>query len=465
MSDKDVLKALKKDLFIEGEIDKEFLQNNAESIRKFAADYADFLKGSFTERMCAATTERFLLSEGYKHYSGDVALTPGARFFIKCKEKGLAAINIGSAPLSEGVRIIATHIDAPRLDLKPKPLVQQDNAAYFKTHYYGGIKKYQWAAIPLALCGAIYRKDGTRVELSVGLSEDDPVFTVCDLLPHLAKEQNERKLPDVLKGEELNVIIANLPDMEHEDGEAVKLAVMRLLHAEYGITEHDFLRAELEIVPALPPRDVGFDRALIGGYGHDDRSCSFAALQALVESQCNEKTSIVMFADKEEIGSVGPAGLAGDFLKNILGSLCSKTETDYLCMVDKSHVISGDVAAAYDARFASAFDKQNSAFLGRGAVLCKYTGARGKSGANDASAEMMSFITGVLEQSSAPFQAAELGAVDAGGGGTVAEFMGNMGFETVDIGVAVASMHSPFEVISKADLYSLLLIYRKFFEI
>ncbi len=357
-----------------------------------------------------------------------------------------------------------THIDVPRLDLKPKPLNEQEGSAYFKTHYYGGIRKYQWASIPLAIVGAIYKKDGTRVELTVGLGEDDPVFCICDLLPHLASEQNERKLKDGLKGEEMNVLIANLPVMKHDDEMSVKLAVMKMLNEMYDITEHDFLRAELEVVPAQKPKDIGFDRSMVGAYGHDDRSCSFAALAALLDSETTEKTSVVVFADKEEIGSVGPASLGGDFLKNVLMKMCEKTNSDYFTMINSSYAVSGDVAAAYDYRFPSVFDKPNSAFIGKGVVLTKYTGARGKSSANDASAEVLCHIMQIIEKSGAVYQAAELGATDAGGGGTVAEFMGNMGFETVDLGIPVLSMHSPFEVIAKSDLYITYIVYKQYIE-
>ncbi len=452
-----------KELFIDGERYKKFTEKNLKKIDKFAEKYKNFLLSGYTERMCVATSERMLIKEGFSALKAGESPKAGDKKFVKCGEKGVIAFIMGSEPLQNGVHIIATHIDVPRLDIKPNPLFEQDGTAYLKTHYYGGIRKYQWGAMPLALCGAIYRKDGSRLELTVGLDAKDPVFTILDLLPHLASEQSKRTLGDGLKGEELTVVIAGLPDFEDGEKDAVKLAVLKLLNEKYNITEHDFIRAELEIVPAFLPKDVGFDRSMVGAYGHDDRSCSFAGLAALLEQGAPKKTAMLVLADKEEIGSVGPAGLGGDFLKNVLMSLIAATGEDYLTMVQNSFVFSGDVAAAFDGRFASVFDKQNSAYLGRGLVLTKYTGVRGKGGSNDASAEAMYFALNVIEESGCAYQVAELGAVDAGGGGTVASFLGDMGFETVDIGIAVASMHSPFEVISKADLYALYGAYTKFF--
>ncbi len=452
-----------KELFIETESYKKYTEKNLKKIDKFADKYIEFLNKGYTERMCVATAEGMLTKAGFSPLSPGEAPKEGEKRFIKCGEKGVIAFVMGSEPLQNGVHIIATHIDVPRLDIKPNPLYEQDGTAYLKTHYYGGIRKYQWGAIPLALCGAMYRKDGSRLELTIGLDEKDPVFTIFDLLPHLATEQSKRTLNEGLKGEELNIVVGGLPDFEDEGKESIKLAILKLLNEKYDITEHDFIRAELEIVPAFAARDVGLDRSMVGGYGHDDRSCSFAGLAALLEVKLPKKTAILALADKEEIGSVGPAGLGFYFLKNLIKSLITATGGDYLTMVKNSFVFSGDVAAAYDPRFASVFDKQNSSFLGRGLVLTKYTGVRGKGGTNDASAEAMYFAMKVIEKSGSAYQVAELGAVDAGGGGTVAMFLGDMGFDTVDIGVAVASMHSPFEVISKSDLYALYKAYAELF--
>ncbi len=453
----------RKDLFIDKDSFKKYTEKNLKKIDKFSSRYIDFLKRGYTERMCVAIAEEMLTKAGYSSYDPSKAPVAGDKRYVKCGEKGIIAFIMGSEPIQNGAHIIASHIDVPRLDIKPNPLYEQDGTAYLRTHYYGGIRKYQWSALPLALCGAIYRKDGSRLELTVGLDENDPVFTVLDLLPHLATEQSNRKLSEGLKGEELTVVVGGLPDFESDEKESVKLAILKLLNEKYNITEHDFIRAELEVVPAFLPKEVGFDRSMIGAYGHDDRSCSFAGLSALLEQKTPKKTAIMILADKEEIGSVGPAGLGGDFLKNVLQSLVNTTGGDYLSLVQNSFVFSGDVAAAFDGRFASAFDRQNSAYLGKGLVLTKYTGVRGKGGTNDASAEAMYFAMKVIEDSDSSYQVAELGAVDAGGGGTVACYLGNMGFNTVDIGIAVASMHSPFEVISKVDLYSLYKAYSKFF--
>ncbi len=452
-----------KDLYIDGDSYKQFTKSNLKKIDAFGKKYIDFLNKGFTERMCVAVAEEMLTAAGFTPYVPGTAPVAGDKHFVKCGEKGVIAFVAGTEDIQNGAYIIATHIDVPRLDIKPNPLFEQDGNAFLKTHYYGGVRKYQWGAIPLAICGAVYRKDGSRLELSVGLDPKDPVFTIFDLLPHLANEQRKRTLDEGLKGEELTVVVGGLPDFEDDEKEAVKLAILRLLNEKYNMTEKDFMRAELEVVPAILARDVGFDRSMIGGYGHDDRSCSYAGLMALLDQKNPTKTAILVLADKEEIGSVGPAGLGGDFLKNVLMSLVTATKGDYLALVQNSFVFSGDVAAAYDGRFASAFDRQNSAFLGKGLVLTKYTGSRGKGGTNDASAEAMSFAIQVIEKSGAAYQLAELGAVDAGGGGTVAAYLGNMGFDTVDIGAAVASMHSPFEVLSKSDLYALYKAYSTFF--
>ncbi len=460
---KETKKDLNKALFVDRDDYRAFTEKNAKKIDKFAKGYKEYLTEGFTERMCVATSEAMLLKEGFEPYKSGAKLSAGDKRYVNCGEKGMIAFIVGTKALVDGVHIIASHIDAPRLDIKPMPLYEQDGTAFLKTHYYGGIRKYQWGAIPLALCGVIYRKDGSSVNLSVGLKPGDPVFTVFDLLPHLAKEQSKRTLEEGLKGEELNVVVGGLPEFGSDDKEAVKLAVMKILNSEYGITEHDFIRAELEVVPAMMPRDVGFDRSMVGAYGQDDRSCSYVGLRALLEQKAPAKTAILVLADKEEIGSVGPAGLGGDFLKNLLITMVGSATADYMELVKNSFVFSGDVAAAYDGRFSGSFDKLNSAYMGHGLVLTKYTGARGKSGTNDASAEAMSFAMRVIEESGAAFQVAELGAVDAGGGGTVAAFLGDMGFDTVDIGVAVASMHAPFEITSKSDLYALFLAYSKFF--
>ncbi|MEG1801673.1 MAG: aminopeptidase, partial [Oscillospiraceae bacterium] len=347
-----------------------------------------------------------------------------------------------------------SHIDAPRLDLKPNPLYEKNEIGYLKTHYYGGVKKYQWSTIPLALHGVIYKEDGSFCEISIGEEATDPVFVITDLLPHLAKDQADRKMKDVIKGEEMNVVVSSLPYADEEVKEAVKLATLVWLNEKYGMTEKDFLRAEIEVVPAGAARDVGFDRSLIGGYAQDDRVCAYPSLMAEIETKSPTKTTITVFADKEEIGSTGATGLQSDFMKNFITYLAQMQKVNYLTTFANSKCLSADVGAAYDPTFADAYETNNSAYINKGPILTKYTGSAGKSSTNDCGAEFMAEVIAILDGSNVCWQAGELGKIDQGGGGTVARYVAERNIDTVDIGVPILSMHAPFELASKLDIYS-----------
>ena len=366
---------------------------------------------------------------------------------------------LGSKPMSEGTQIAAAHIDSPRLDLKPNPLYEDNELAYFKTHYYGGIRKYQWGTMPLAIHGVFSRADGTTVSVNVGEDENDPVFCITDLLPHLGAEQGERKLSDGIRAEELNILIGSDAVDDEEVKEAVKLNTMILLNEKYGITEKDFARAEIEIVPAYKSRDVGFDRSMIGGYGHDDRVDAYPALMAEIATKNPAFTTVCVLTDKEEIGSDGVTGMQSMYVFHFMQELCRTAGQDDIIAFRNSVCLSADVTAAYDPSWASAFEPMNGTYAGRGIALFKYTGSRGKSAANDASAELVGYVTRMMDADDVAWQIGELGRLDLGGGGTIAKYVANRGIPVIDIGVPVLSMHSPFEVIHKTDLY---MAYRAF---
>ena len=366
--------------------------------------------------------------------------------------------------MEEGLRINGAHIDSPRLDLKPNPLYEKEDIAFFKTHYYGGIRKYQWGTIPLAMHGVIIKKDGEKVEISIGEDEKDPVFCVTDLLPHLASKQNERPLKDGLKGEELNILVGSLPFQDEEIKEPVKLLALSLLHDKYGITEKDFFRAEIEMVPAVKARDIGFDRSLIGAYGQDDRVCAYTALTAEIDAKKPSYTTVTILADKEEIGSVGNTGLNSDFVLHYIEELAAQADVNVREVLKHSLCLSSDVNAAYDPNFPDVYEGRNSSYINKGCVLTKYTGARGKSGSNDASAETMAKVIAIMDGEGVYWQAGELGAVDAGGGGTIAQFVAHMDVDTVDLGVPILCMHSPFELASKLDVYNTYKAFKAFYK-
>ena len=428
-------------------------------------DYLHFLDASKTERLCCAEAVRQAEKAGFRPLSEFRSLAPGDKVYVNERNKAVIFYRIGTEAVTDGMNIVGAHIDSPRLDLKPSPLYESDDLALFKTHYYGGIRKYQWATIPLAMHGVVILKDGTSVDICIGEKEGDPVFCVTDLLPHLAAQQNERKLKDGIKGEELNIIVGSLPyPCEEEDSikEPVKLLALSILNERFGMTEKDFLRAEIEFVPAVKATDVGLDRSLVGAYGQDDKVCAYTALTAEMKAKSPEYTTVTILADKEEIGSVGNTGLNSDFTLHYIEGLCKAGNVDVRKVLKHSLCLSADVNAAYDPTFASVFEEKNSCYLNKGVVLTKYTGARGKSGSNDASAETMAKVIQIMDEAGVYWQIGELGAVDVGGGGTVALFVAGMDVDVVDMGVPILSMHAPFELASKLDIYNTYLAFSAF---
>ncbi len=419
----------------------------------YCEGYKHFLDRAKTEREAVIAAVAMAEENGFSPFDPDRSYAPGDKIYYNNRGKSLILAVIGTRPIKEGVTLAAAHIDSPRLDLKPNPLYEDAELAYFDTHYYGGIKKYQWTAIPLALHGVVIRKDGTSVTVAIGEDDGDPVFCVTDLLPHLGTEQMKRTAGDVVKVEVLNLLIGSRPFAGDEGSEAVKLNILRLLNEKYGMIEADFLSAELEIVPAFRAKDIGFDRSMIGAYGHDDRVCAYPAVTALLACEHPAYTAVTVLADKEEIGSEGNTGMCSAFLRYFIDDLAA-------CFGEKGHrvlsssvCLSADVNAAYDPIYPEVMIRSNAAQLNHGICITKYTGARGKSGTSDASAEFMGKIRSVLDAEKVLWQIGELGKVDAGGGGTVAMYIANLDVDTVDMGVPVLSMHSPFELVSKIDVY------------
>ena len=425
----------------------------------FGEGYKDFLTRCKTEREVAAYAEEALKAAGYQLYDDRKQYAAGDKIYWIHQGKVVLCGTIGTRSMEDGFHLVIAHIDAPRLDIRPNPLYEAAHFSLLKTHYYGGIRKYQWATMPLAIHGVFTRADGTTVTVQVGEDVGDPAFCITDLLPHLSAEQNKRELSDGIRGEELNILIGSDAVEDEEIKEKVKLQTMILLHEKYGITEKDFTRAELEIVPATPARDIGFDRSMVGGYGQDDRVDAYAALMAEIEVKDPAFTTICVLADKEEIGSYGITGMGSTYTFDWLRQLCRMQGADEIRAFRASLCLSADVTAAYDPTWSSAFEPQNGTYAGRGVAFFKYTGSRGKSGANDASAEQMGYLTRMMDAAGVAWQIGELGRIDLGGGGTVATEVAHSGIAVVDIGVPVLSMHSPFEVVSKNDLY---MAYRAF---
>ena len=436
----------------------------SEKAEKFCRGYKEFLDEGKTERECVSAALKLLKAAGYQEFDPQAAYQPGDKVYYVNRGKSIIASTFGKKPLSEGLRINGAHIDSPRLDLKPNPMYEKEDLAYFKTHYYGGLRKYQWGTLPLALHGVVVKKDQTVMNITIGEDEGDPVFCITDLLPHLAAKQNERPLKDGIKGEELNIVIGSLPYDDPDVKEPVKLLALSLLYDKYGITEKDFYRAEIEMVPAQKAKDVGLDRSLIGAYGQDDRVCAYTALMAEIGAKKPARTTLTILADKEEIGSTGNTGLDSDFVLHFIQDLCQLEGLRARDVLRASLCLSSDVNAAYDPTFSSVFEPANSCYLNKGCVLTKYTGARGKSGSNDASAEIMAKVISILEDEGVYWQAGELGAVDAGRGGTIAKFVAGMVVVTVDLGVPVLSMHSPFEITAKLDVYNTYLAFKAFYK-
>ena len=424
------------------------------AVEAYCTDYKAFLDAGKTERLCAAEAIALAEQAGYVPYERGMALKSGDKVYVCNRGKGVMLAHLGKKTLEEGAQITAAHIDSPRLDLKPNPLYEDAELAYFKTHYYGGIRKYQWPTIPLELHGVVVLRDGTVQKVNIGGDEGDPKLVITDLLPHLGMEQSKKPLGQAIPGETLNLLLGSRPIGEEEGSDRVKLAVMQLLNEKYGMTEDDFTSAEIEAVPAAKACDIGLDRSMIGAYGHDDRVCAYAALRALLDlTETPEKTAVCVLADKEEIGSDGVTGMQSAAFDTFMEDLCDAQEIPVRVCMEKSFCLSADVTAAYDPNFAEVYEKRNAAYLNYGIGLCKYTGARGKSGASDASAETVGYVRRLFDQADVIWQIAELGKVDAGGGGTVAMFMANRNITTLDAGVPVLSMHAPFEVVSKLDCY------------
>ncbi len=439
-----------------------FAENKVlEKAEKYCEDYKKFLDNAKTEREAVKVAISLAQQKGFSEFEIGKKYNVGDKVYFNNRGKTVAFAVIGKQSADKGVNITAAHIDSPRLDLKPNPLYESNELALFKTHYYGGIRKYQWTAVPLALHGVFVLKDGSVKEVVIGENDDEPKFVINDLLPHLAAEQNKRTLSEGIKGEELNVLVGSHPFKDDEGSELVKLNILNILFEKYGVTEEDFLSAELEMVPAYKACDIGFDRSLIGAYGQDDRVCAYPALTAILDVENPEKTALAILADKEEVGSMGNTGLDSDFLRFVIGDIAKMQNADPTVALRNSKCLSADVNAGLDPTFPDVMDIRNASLLNYGVVVTKYTGARGKSSTSDASAEYVAYIRNMLDNAGITWQTGELGKVDLGGGGTVAMFIANMGVDVIDLGVPVLSMHAPFETTSKFDVY---MCYRAMYE-
>ncbi|MDE5966567.1 MAG: aminopeptidase [Lachnospiraceae bacterium] len=439
---------------------KNYTKRELKALETLNQGYMDFLSKGKTERLCVQLAEEMARQHGYVELgeliAGKKKLKAGDKVYAVCMKKTIVMFQIGKKPLENGMNILGAHIDSPRLDVKQNPLYEDTDIAYLDTHYYGGIKKWQWVTIPLAIYGVIVKKDGTVVEVAIGDKEEDPVFCVSDLLIHLAGEQQEKKASKVVEAENLDILFGTIP-LQKEEKDAVKKNVLAILKEQYDMEEEDFLSAELEVVPAGRARECGIDRSMVMSYGQDDRVCAYTSLVAMLEVEKPEVTSCCLLVDKEEIGSVGATGMQSKFFENTVAELIALTGTYSdlklkRCLANSS-MLSSDVNAAYDPLYASAFEKKNASYMGRGLVFSKFTGRGGKSGSNDANAEYMGRIRRIMDDSKVAFQTAELGKVDVGGGGTIAYIMSLYGMEVIDSGVAVLNMHAPWEITSKADVY------------
>lgn len=454
---------------------KSYDASQLQELERINTDYRACLDAGKTERECIKLTVQKLEAQGYRNIKSiEEGIKPGDKIYAVCMNKSIAIFQIGRQPLENGMNILGAHIDSPRIDVKQNPLYENEELAYLDTHYYGGIKKYQWVTLPLALHGVIAKTDGSVVEVNIGEKDEDPVFVITDLLVHLAGKQMEKKASAVIEGEKLDLLFGSQPiqqaeGLDEEDKDAVKANVLRILKEYYDMEEEDFLSAELEIVPAGRARECGLDRSMILAYGQDDRVCAFTSLFAMLDTQEVERTACCILVDKEEIGSVGATGMHSRFFENVVAELIaltgSESELKVRRTLQNSKMLSSDVSAAYDPMFAEAFEKRSAAFFAKGLVFNKFTGSRGKSGSNDANAEYLAELRSVMEEENVAFQFAELGKVDEGGGGTIAYIMANYGMEVIDSGVAVLSMHAPWEVTSKADVYEAYKGYKAFLQI
>ena len=437
-------------------------------IFKFADEYMYFLNRSKTERELIATAKEILLKNNFKDINEVQKIYAGDKVFYLNRDKSMYIAVIGKEKFENGLKIVGAHVDSPRLDLKPNPLYEDSEFAYFKTHYYGGIKKYQWTTIPLAIHGVIVQADGKKISVNIGEDENDPIFTITDLLPHLAMEQMEKKLKDGVSGEDLNLLIGSIPYEDTEISERVKLNILKILNDKYGMTEKDLLSSELEIVPAFNAKSLGFDKSMVAAYGQDDKICAYTSLRAILNVERPNKTAVCILSDKEEIGSMGNTGMESNVFDTFIAELLNKSGQNRANLLDKvfcnSKMLSADVDAGLDPIYSSVSDRYNAARLGYGIGLNKYTGARGKSGASDANAEYVAEIRGIFEKENVPYQISELGKVDVGGGGTIAYILANKGIDVIDCGVPVLSMHAPYEVTSKFDIYCAYRGYKAFLQ-
>lgn len=444
-----------------------YRSNNFQDVMDFNEEYKKFISVGKTERVVVSETIKQAQQAGFKPFEQLDTINPGDKFYVTNFDKNIALFVMGQKPLAQGMHILGAHIDSPRMDIKQNPLYEAEGFALLDTHYYGGIKKYQWVAIPLALYGVVVKKDGTMVDIVIGEDLDDPVLGITDLLPHLAQDQMDKKAAQLIEGEKLDLTFGSIPLADTEK-EAVKANVLKMLKEKYGIEEEDFLSAEIEVVPAGPARDYGLDRSMVAGYGHDDRVCAYTSLAAILAVNEPEYTSCCILVDKEEVGSIGATGAQSLFFENTVGEILEKQgNTNYLDLrraMSNSMMLSSDVSAALDPLYPEVTEKNNAAFLGHGVVFNKYTGARGKSGSNDAAPEYMARIRNILDEAKINFQTAELGKVDQGGGGTIAYILGNYNMNVIDAGVAVLNMHAPMEVVSKVDVYEAYQAYKLFLE-
>ncbi|MFW6378066.1 MAG: aminopeptidase [Bacillota bacterium] len=444
-------------------------QEKEKEVFEFARRYKNFMDDNRTEREFIRGTAAELQAAGFKELAEFEQLKTGDRVYAQNREGAILAAIIGENKLNTGLKIVGAHVDSPRIDLKPKPLFEEKEMAFFTTHYYGGVRKYQWVTIPLALRGVAVKEDGTKLDISIGMDPEDPIFYITDLLPHFAKEQNKKKLSEAIDAAQLNSLVGTKPVTDEDEKEPVKKAFLNLIKDEHDLEEEDLISAELQLVPAIPARDVGLDRTLLAAYGHDDRSCSYTALQALLElEQTPAETAVMLLVDREEVGSMGNTGMQSSFFENTIAKFLNLTEGSYSDLdlrqtLENSTALSGDVTQAFDPDYPESSSKHNAPYLNQGVVMTPYTGARGKGGSSEASAEFKAYIRGIWNKANITWQAAEMGAVDKGGGGTIAQFLANLNLDVLDCGPAVLSMHAPYEVISKADLYMTKEAYRTYY--
>lgn len=433
-------------------------------IFNFCDDYIDFLNTCKTEREASKYIINKLEDNGFRNIDLFNELNVNDKVYMLNRDKSVYAAIIGSCSITNGLNVVGAHVDSPRLDLKPNPLYEDAKLALFKTHYYGGIKKYQWTTIPLSIHGVVVKPNGDKINITIGEDDEDPIFTITDILPHLAQEQYEKKIGKAIEGEDLNVLIGSIPNSENN----VKENIMNIINEKYGINEIDFYSSELEVVPAFKAKSLGFDKSMVAAYGQDDRVCAYSCLQALLNAKANDKTMVAIFSDKEEIGSVGNTGMSSEMFDLFVNEILNKKNENVPGAINKTYcnsmMLSADVGAGVDPNYQSASEKNNASFIGYGVELNKYTGSRGKSGASDANAEFIAKVRNIFETNNIKYQVSELGKVDLGGGGTIAYILADKGMDVIDCGVPVISMHSPYEVTSKYDIYSAYEAYKAFFE-